>query len=116
MAARSTGYTVTPWTNSVAQTPVTFNTAATTETVTGLTNGGRYSFAVAAINANGASSPSSTSASVVPSTVPGTPSARNAVAGNGGVTLSWTSRRRMVEATSPATPSRPFVAGKALPP
>jgi hypothetical protein len=30
---------VTPFVNNVAQTPVRFNSAATTETVTGLTNG-----------------------------------------------------------------------------
>ena len=54
-------YRVTPWVQSTAQTPVMFSSAATTEKVTGLTNGTGYSFAVTALNANGASQPSTAS-------------------------------------------------------
>ena len=43
-----TGYTVTPFVGGVAQTPRVFNSAATTETVTGLTNGTTVTFKVAA--------------------------------------------------------------------
>ena len=41
---------VTPYKAGVAQATQTFNTTATTETVTGLTNGTSYTFTVAAIN------------------------------------------------------------------
>ena len=43
-----TGYTVTPLVGGVAQAPRVFNSAATTETVTGLTNGTTFTFKVAA--------------------------------------------------------------------
>jgi len=49
----TTGYEVTPFLGDAAQTPQVFDTTATTETVTGLTNGKTYQFKVAAENANG---------------------------------------------------------------
>ena len=48
-----TGYVVTPYITGVAQATQTFNTTATTDTVTGLTNGTAYTFTVAAINGVG---------------------------------------------------------------
>ncbi len=51
-----TGYVVTPYIGSVAQTPQTFVGTATTQTVTGLTPGTAYTFRVAAQNASGATS------------------------------------------------------------
>jgi hypothetical protein len=48
-----TGYVVTPYLAAVAQPPRTFNSTATTQTVTGLTTGQTYSFRVAAKNARG---------------------------------------------------------------
>ena len=42
-----------PLLGGVAQTPTTFNSAATSEVVTGLTNGASYTFTVAAFNVNG---------------------------------------------------------------
>ena len=49
-----TGYTVTPYIGSTAQTPVTVNSgSATSATVTGLTNGTAYTFTVTATNAIG---------------------------------------------------------------
>jgi hypothetical protein len=61
-----TGYTVTPYIASVAQTPQTFTSAATTETVSGLTNGTAYTFTVAAINAAGTGAESGPSDPVTP--------------------------------------------------
>jgi large repetitive protein len=48
-----TGYVVTPYIGSTAQTAQTFTGTATTQTVTGLTVGTSYTFTVAAVNAAG---------------------------------------------------------------
>ena len=62
-----TGYTVTPYIGSTAQTPVPVNNpSATSATVTGLTNGTTYTFSVAATNSLGASVQSVASAPVTP--------------------------------------------------
>jgi hypothetical protein len=61
-----TGYKITPFIGSVAQTPIVNNTTATTGTVTGLTNGVTYTFRVAAINALGTGAESTASAAVTP--------------------------------------------------
>ena len=51
-----TGYTVTPYNGSQQGTPLTFNSAATSQTLTGLSKGGVYHFKITAINAYGSSS------------------------------------------------------------
>ncbi|MDQ1458046.1 MAG: hypothetical protein QOH28_3666 [Actinomycetota bacterium] len=48
-----TDYVVTPYLGAAAQSPRTFNSTATTQTVTGLTTGQTYSFKVAANNPRG---------------------------------------------------------------
>ena len=78
-----TGYTVTPYVGGSAQTPQTFVSTATTEVVTGLTNGTSYTFKVAAINGVGTGSMSSASNAVTPATVPGAPTIGTATAGSG---------------------------------
>ena len=60
-----TGYIVTPYLGTVAQTAQTFNTTATTDTITGLTNAKSYTFKVAAKNALGTGPQSAASAAVV---------------------------------------------------
>jgi phospholipase C len=61
-----TGYIITPYLAGVAQTARTFNSTATTETVTGLTAGKTYSFKVAAKNAVGTGPQSTASNAVTP--------------------------------------------------
>jgi hypothetical protein len=62
-----TGYKVIPYIAGVAQSAQTFNSTATSQTVTGLTNGTTYKFRVAAINAVGAGKNSNASNAVTPS-------------------------------------------------
>ncbi|NBX75308.1 MAG: fibronectin type III domain-containing protein, partial [Proteobacteria bacterium] len=63
---------------------------ATSAIVTGLTNGTAYIFQVAAVNAAGTGSYSSSSASVTPYTTPGAPTGVGGAAGNTQVSLEWT--------------------------
>ncbi len=76
-----TGYVVTPYIGAAAQTPQTFVSTATTEVVTGLTNGTAYTFTVAAINGVGTGAASGASNAVTPATVPGAPTIGAATAG-----------------------------------
>jgi titin len=87
-----TGFVVTPIKAGVAQAPVTFNSAATTQDVTGLTVGASYTFTVAAVNAVGTGPSSDPSNAVVPVayTPPSAPTMGTALPGNGQATLSWT--------------------------
>jgi hypothetical protein len=61
-----TGYTVTPYIGSTAQTPFVAGTSATSATVPGLTNGTAYRFTVKATNAVGTGSESTNSDDVTP--------------------------------------------------
>ena len=62
-----TGYVVTPFVGTVAQPSKTFASTATTQTITGLTNGTTYTFRVAAKNAKGTGAQSAASNAVTPS-------------------------------------------------
>jgi hypothetical protein len=61
-----TGYTITPYIGSTAQTPVSAGASATSKTVTGLDDGTAYTFRVTATNAVGNSPQSAASAAVTP--------------------------------------------------
>jgi len=61
-----TRYVITPQVGSNLRTPITFNSAATSETVTNLSGGSSYAFTVTAINSLGRGLPSSTSGAVSP--------------------------------------------------
>lgn len=65
-----TKYQVTPFIGSVAQTPVVFNSTATTQTITGLVNGTAYRFMVHAINGLGYESGGSVLSNTVTPTAP----------------------------------------------
>jgi titin len=82
-----TGYTITPYLGSAALPPQVFDSTATSQVVTGLTNGLSYTFRIVATNAVG-SGPYATAGSVVV----GTPSAiakPTAVAGAASATVTW---------------------------
>jgi Fibronectin type III domain len=83
-----TGYVVTPYIGATAQTSQTFVSTATTEVVTGLTNGSAYTFKVAATNAIGTGSASAASNSVTPAGVPGAPTSLTVTTGSGSGKLS----------------------------
>ena len=77
--------------NGTTWTPFADGTsAATSATVTGLTNGTLYVFRVSALNSEGSGPWSSTSSSVRPHTVPDAPTAVTPTYGNTQVSLSWT--------------------------
>lgn len=61
-----TSYTVTPYVNGTAGTPIIYGPGSTTVVVSGLTNGTSYSFTVIATNSTGSSPPSAMSNSVTP--------------------------------------------------
>ena len=61
-----TAYMITPYISSLGQVPVTFTSAATSETITGLTGGTTYTFRIAAVNANGTGSWSAATNTVTP--------------------------------------------------
>jgi hypothetical protein len=77
------GYVVTPYIGVFAQGTTTFNSALTTETVGGLTDGTAYTFTVTALNAVGSSPPSLASGALTPAAVPSVPTGVNGVAGDG---------------------------------
>jgi phospholipase C len=84
-----TGYVVTPYRDGVAQAPQRFNSTATSQTLTGLTNARSYEFAVAGINARGTGPPSKHSPKIIVGS-PRPPSPATATAGNGQATVGWT--------------------------
>ena len=95
--AAITGYMIEHDTDMNFPSPTTVTTAAaaTSHTVSALTNGTLYYFRVAAVNAAGTSAyyPGATDAAVTATpapVVPDAPSALTAMAGNAEVTLSWT--------------------------
>jgi hypothetical protein len=87
-----TGYVVTPFIGSTAQTSTSVGNVTST-TISGLTNGTAYTFKVRAVNTVGPGPDSAASNSVTPTaaaTTPGAPTAVNAVAGNASASVSWT--------------------------
>ncbi|MFZ6002783.1 MAG: FG-GAP-like repeat-containing protein [Actinomycetota bacterium] len=86
-----TGYVVTPYIGYFPLASTTFASLATTQTVTGLTNGTAYRFRLRALNANGPGGYSKATNPVVPAiVVPGPPTIGAAVGGDGVATVSWT--------------------------
>ncbi len=105
-----TGYVVTPYIAGVAQTPQTFNSTATTDTVTGLTVGTSYTFKVAAINAAGPGAASAASGSV---TINSGPSLTFAAPPSGEVSIAYSDQLTATGGTGSLTWS---VSSGSLPP
>jgi titin len=86
-------YVVTPYIAGVAQTPQTFNTTATTDTLSGLSNGTTYTFTVAGVNTIG-EGPQSAATTAVTAGAPSAPIGNtfNMVeqSGNPYAVISWT--------------------------
>ena len=111
--AAITGYVVTPYIGGMAQATQTFNTTATTDTVTGLTNGTAYTFKVAAINGVGTGTQSAASASVTPATTPGAPTGVSGTFGNASVSLTWTAPANNGGSAVTGYVVTPYIAGVA---
>ena len=86
-----TSYRITPYIGAVAQTPVATGSAATSRTLTGLSNGTTYTFRVAATNASGTGANSTASAPVTPAppTTPGAPTGVTGSPRDRAVALTW---------------------------
>ena len=87
--AAVSGYVVTPIVGGIAQAAQSFASTATTQVVTGLSNGTEYRFTVSATNAVGRGGESAASNAVTPRTVPGAPTFTSVSGGDGVVSLGW---------------------------
>jgi hypothetical protein len=105
-----TGYTVTPYIGATAQPQRIFPGTATSQVITGLTNGTAHTFKVLAQSQVGSSPQSAASAAVTPAaptTVPGAPTGVSATAGQAKATVSW---------TAPAAPGSSAITGYVITP
>jgi len=100
-----TGHRVTPYVGGSAQTPIATGSAATSYTVTGLTNGTAYTFRVAAINAVGTGPDSAASAPVTPTAPPPPPAATTVVSltFDDGSWTQWSARQTLRDHNMRAT-------------
>lgn len=112
-----TGYVVTPYIASVAQTPHTFASTRHFQTITGLTNNTLYTFTVAAINPNGTGLASAPISPILVGarSVPTVPTALWTVPGDGAVSLRWDAPSDNGSASVTRYLVTPFVGGVARP-
>jgi hypothetical protein len=87
--ATITGYRITPSVDGTLLNGQTFNSTATSETVSALTNGRSYTFKIAAINAKGVGLPSISSTAIIVG-APLAPPSSAASPANGAARVTWT--------------------------
>jgi trimeric autotransporter adhesin len=112
-----TGYAVTPYVGTTAQAKRVFTSTATSEGITGLTNGTAYTFKVAALNSRGTGLQS---APMTPITVgspkaPSAPRILSIVPGNGKITLTWAAPTSNGSASVSGYVVTPYIGGVAQP-
>jgi predicted lipoprotein with Yx(FWY)xxD motif len=107
-------YLVTPFLGSKAQKAQAFHSKATSELVTGLSNGRSYTFRVAAHNAVGTGKQSVASNAVTVGGTPGAPTILSVAPGNSQATLSWQAPASGAGPISSYTVT-PFVGSQAQP-
>ncbi|CAN2230032.1 Listeria/Bacterioides repeat [Candidatus Nanopelagicaceae bacterium] len=88
--AGANGSTITGYIVKVSPGGDTYTVSSSPMTITGLTNGGSYSFTVAAINAVGTSAFSTATASAIPAAAPGAPTNLQVLAGDTSTVISLT--------------------------
>ena len=112
-----TGYVVTPYIGTTAQSSRTFTSPALSEVVTGLTNGTKYTFKVAATNVMGTGPQSAANAAITVGTPtkPSTPLTPSAVPGNGQATVKWTAPASNSSANITGYVVTPYLGGVAQP-
>ena len=110
-----TGYSITPFLGSTAQPPRAIATpGSTTATITGLTNGKKYTFTIAAVNAHGRGPSSAPTAALVI----GTPTAAaitSIIPGNARATLAWSAPAMANGSAVTGYTVTPFVGSTAQP-
>jgi hypothetical protein len=87
--AGNNGSTITSYIIKVSPTGDTFTVSSSPAVISGLTNGGSYTFTVAAVNAIGESVFSTTSASAVPASAPTAPTSLAVLSGDTSTVVSW---------------------------
>ena len=87
--AGNNGSTITSYIIKVSPTGDTFTVSSSPAVISGLTNGGSYTFTVAAVNAIGESVFSTTSASAVPASAPAAPTSLAVLSGDTSTVVSW---------------------------
>ena len=110
-----TGYVVTPFIGGVAQSSIAYASAATVQTVVGLSNGTTYTFTVLATNGVGLGNPSIQSPAIVPATVPGIPTGLSVAGCNSQVILGWSAPASNGGSAITGYVVTPFIGGVAQP-
>ena len=88
--AGANGSTVTGYIIKISPTGDTVTVTSSPAPISGLTNGGSYTFTVAAVNAIGESTFSTATASATPAAAPGAPTSLAVLAGDTSTVVSWT--------------------------
>ncbi len=112
-ASAITGYLITPFIAGVAQATTTLWGTATSNTMTGLTDGTNYTFGVAAINVFGTGLAGNSGSNNPYKQTPGAPTGVSGAAGNAQATIGWTAPANNGGAAISSYTITPYIAGVA---